>query len=122
MYCPIGNKIEEEEFVGESRTSLYVRNKFGLIPRRKESLWSFQWRETREEAEEDGRKYLEEKELGRKRAACRNAAPEMLEALMDIVSSIRAIDSNHPDLDLTGYLSREIEACETVIKKAGWMA
>lgn len=49
------------------------------------------------------------------------AAPEMLEALIDIVSSIRAIDSHHPDLDIPGYLSREIEACEAVIKKARGM-
>lgn len=46
------------------------------------------------------------------------AAPEMLEALSDMVSSIRAIDSKHPDLDIPGFLSREIEFCEAVIKKA----
>ena len=49
-------------------------------------------------------------------------SPEMLEALVDIVSSIRAIDSQHPDLDIPGYLSREIESCEAVIKKARGLA
>lgn len=118
-------KIDEMEFIGESRTKLYFCSPFRTSkkPRFKKKEggsipWSFPWRETREEAEEDGRKYLEEKERNRRDQACRDAAPEMLEALIDIVSSIRAIDSNHPDLELTGYLSREIGFCDSVIKKA----
>jgi len=51
-------------------------------------------------------------------ASLMTLSPEMLEAISDMVSSIRAIDSNNPDLNLKELLLPEIEFCEAVIKKA----